>query len=73
MITLTEKQIEKYARARVAILKLGDRLVHIDDSTLMVDAAVRNDATLALFDAALKRIGVFDQVIAYQSDHCLLR
>lgn len=66
-----QKQIEKYARARVAIIKLGDRLSSLQ-GTMAVDAAVRNDGTLSLFDAALAREGVFDQVIQYQSDHNLL-
>ena len=67
-----QKQIEKYAKARVAILKLSDRFSSLK-GTLAVDAAIRNDSTLSLFDAALEREGIFDQVIQYQYDHNLLR
>lgn len=68
----TERKIEAYARARVAIIRLGDRLSDLDDCTQMLDACVRNDCTLALFDDAMKRMGIYDQVLDFQSEHRLL-
>jgi hypothetical protein len=71
METISQKQIGRYAKARVAILKLGNRLSSIDSCTEMVDACIRNDETLAIFDETLKRMGIYDRVLEYQSSHKL--
>ena len=72
MVTLTDKQVEKYARARVAIIRLGERLTKIDCCTLTVDACIANDRTLDVFDYDLKANGLYDAVLKYQDDHDLL-
>ena len=69
---MAEGKIADYAKTRVAIIRLRNRLFKLDEATEMVEAHRKLGDALDAFDAALAKIGVLGEVWNYQTLHHLL-
>lgn len=66
---MTEDKIADYAKTRVAIIRLQNRLFKLDEATEMVEPHRKLGDALDAFDAALAKIGALGEVWNYQNSH----
>ena len=69
---MTEDKIADYAKTRVAIIRLQNRVLKLDETTEMLEAHRKLEDALDAFDAALAKIGALGEVWNYQTLHHLL-
>ena len=69
---MAEGKIADYAKTRVAIIRLQNRVLKLDETTEMLEAHRKLEDALDAFDAALAKIGALGEVWNYQTSHHLL-
>ena len=69
---MTEDKLADYAKTRVAIIRLQNRVLKLDETTEMLEAHRKLEDALDAFDAALAKIGALGGVWNYQTSHHLL-